>query len=276
MCHALSFLSSTNRSCWTYGPVLSREDSPYSKSFDRCWTSSRTRKDKVSSILRSFIDGPKSSPFEEGWVEIEDEEGSEEGERSAQPSKRECPRLSWPFGYGEKSPKGAISKKSIIAVILLFCRMRTWFPWTLIHEIVSMRFTIFPSTVHFFSLHWHLFPLTFIEYYWKDRSDQSMRKVISRPRGMLLVSAKSALWLFPSAAARIRPQQAALDARQRKWKIVLLPGRVSIEISCSLLSPRHKGLNISPIFIKLIFFYLFPSEYNKILSVLQKNQTERS
>ena len=43
--------------------------------FDRSWTSSRTRKDKVSSILRSFNDDPKSSPFEEGWVEIEDEEG---------------------------------------------------------------------------------------------------------------------------------------------------------------------------------------------------------
>ena len=46
----------------------------------------------MSSILRSFIDDSKSSPFEEG-VEIEDEEGSEEGE-SAQPSKREGPRLS--------------------------------------------------------------------------------------------------------------------------------------------------------------------------------------
>ena len=106
MCRVLSLLSSTNRSCWTYGPVLSREDSPYSKNFDRSWTSSRTRKDKVSSILRLFIYDPKSSPFEEGWVEIEDEEGSEEGE-SAQPSKREGPRLYWQFGYGEKSPKGA-------------------------------------------------------------------------------------------------------------------------------------------------------------------------
>ena len=44
--------------------------------FDRSWTSSRTQKDKVSAILHSFIDDPKSSPFDEGWVKIEDEEGS--------------------------------------------------------------------------------------------------------------------------------------------------------------------------------------------------------
>ena len=113
MCRALSFLSSTYRSCWTYGPVLSREDSPYSKNFDRSWTSSRTRKDKVSSFLRSFIDDPKSSPFEEGWVEIEDEEGSEEGERSAQPSKRECPRLSWPFGYGRNHRRARFLKNRL-------------------------------------------------------------------------------------------------------------------------------------------------------------------
>ena len=99
ICRALSLLSSTCRSCWTYGPVLyRREDSPHNKNFDS-WTSSRTRMDKVSSILRSFIDDPKSSPFEEGWVEIEDEEGSEEGE-SAQPSKRKGPQLSWQCGYG--------------------------------------------------------------------------------------------------------------------------------------------------------------------------------
>jgi len=34
--------------------------------------------------------------------------------------------------------------------------------------------------------------------------------------------------------------------------------------------PRDsKGLNFSPIFIKIIFFYLFPSQYKKKLSVLQ-------
>ena len=47
----------------------------------------------MSSILRSSIDDPKSSSLEEGLVEIEDEEGSGEGE-SALPSKREGPRLS--------------------------------------------------------------------------------------------------------------------------------------------------------------------------------------
>ena len=82
------------------------------------------------------------------------------------------------LGMGRNHLRAQISNTSIIAVILLFCRMRTWFPWTWYmrpHLIVSMRFTIFPSTVFFSSLHWHLVPLTFIEYFWKDRSDQLMR-----------------------------------------------------------------------------------------------------
>jgi hypothetical protein len=84
---------------------------------------------------------------------------------------------------------------------------------------------------------------------------------------MLLVSRfgqglKSAIWLFPSAAARIRPQQAALDARrQRKRKFTLLAGCVYIEISCSFRSAQHKGFIFSPVITNCYF--------KKILSVLQ-------
>jgi len=51
-----------------------------------------------------------------------------------------------------------------------------------------------------------------------------------------------------------------------KMEISLLAGRINIEISCSLRSPRHKGFNFSPIFIQLIFFfiYLFPSKYKSL------------
>jgi len=46
------------------------------------------------------------------------------------------------LGMGRNNRRAQFSNTSIIAVILLFCRRRTCFPWTLIHEIVSMRFTI--------------------------------------------------------------------------------------------------------------------------------------
>jgi hypothetical protein len=40
--------------------------------------------------------------------------------------------------------------------------------------------------------------------------------------------------------------------------------------------PRHQGFNFSPIFIKLIFVDWLPSEYKKIVSILQKYQKQRS
>ena len=71
-----------------------------------------------------------------------------------------------------------------------------------------MSFTIFPSTVSLFSLHWHQFPLPLIEYHWEDRSDQLMRKVISRLRGMLLlVSAK--VWKVRSGSSPLRLREYA-------------------------------------------------------------------
>ncbi len=38
------------------------------------------------------------------------------------------------LGMGRNHRRAQISNTTIIAVILLFCRMRTWFPWTLIHK----------------------------------------------------------------------------------------------------------------------------------------------
>ena len=54
---------------------------------------------------------------------------------------------------GRNHRRAQISNSSIIAVILLFCRIRTWFPWTLLHEATF----ICEYEVHYFPLNCLLF-----------------------------------------------------------------------------------------------------------------------
>ena len=180
---------------------------------------------------------------------------------------------------GRNHRRAQISSTSIIAVILLFCRIRTWFPWTLLHEATF----ICEYEVHYFPLNCllFLFALTSIPtYVYRVLLEGSKRSFdekgdFATSWNAAGIGLKCALAL-PLCGCANTP---TMDARQRKWKFAQLPGRVSIEISCSLRSPRHKGFNISPIFIKLIFFYLFLSEYKKILIFLQsitKKGTKRT
>jgi hypothetical protein len=98
-------------------------------------------------------------------------------------------------------------------------------------------------------LHWHLFPLTFIEYHWKDPSDQVVGKIIMRPRGVagIGLDPKSALWLFPSAAAQ---QAATLDARRRKWKFLYWRGALTSKYPVPSGPRDTKALTFRQIFIQ--------------------------
>jgi len=143
-------------------------------------------------------------------------------------------------------------KTSMIAAIFLFCHMRTWF------LIFSWEYEIhcFPLNSLLFSLHWHLSNLLLSSIIGRIKAinwwERWFRDLVEccwyRP------SYEKCALALPSAATRIFSQQAALDARQRKWKFALPAERVNIEVSCSLRSPRLRGFNFSPIFIKLIFF----------------------
>lgn len=66
-------------------------------------------------------------------------------------------------GMGRNHRRAPISNTSIIVAILLFCRMRTWFPCTLIHETSSNC----EYEAHYFPLNCllFLFALTFIPTY---------------------------------------------------------------------------------------------------------------
>jgi len=81
-----------------------------------------------------------------------------------------------------------------------------------------------------------------------------------RPRGVAGIGLvpKSALWLFPSAAAQ---QAATLDARRRKWKFLYWRGALTSKYPVPSGPRVTKALTFRQYLFNRFFFYLFPSKY---------------
>ena len=181
---------------------------------------------------------------------------------------------------GRNHRREQISNTSIIAKILLFCRSRTWFPWTLIHDATF----ICEYEVHYFPLNCllFLFALTSIPTYvyrvFLERSKRSIDEIgdFATSWNAAGKGLKCALAL-PLCGCANTPTTGDPGCPSTEMKNLLYCQGAFTSKYPVPSGPRDtKGFNIiSPIFIKLIFFYLLPSEYKNILSVLQEHQKER-